>query len=57
MLDTNINILFDCLIGLMCLFSLETKKVNSVPLTFLFLSPRISVTHFATPGVVWMFPR
>ena len=36
----------------MRLFSLETKKVNFVPLTSLFLRHvRISVTHFAALGV------
>ena len=39
----------------MLLFSLETKKVNFVPLTSLFLCPLwIYVTHFASLGVLWM---
>jgi len=48
--------LFDCLIGLMRLFSLATKKDHFCPncLVFVFPShrPKISVTQFTTPGTL-----
>jgi len=39
-----------CLIGLMHLFSLETKKVNFAPLTSLFLSPEDVRDAFCVAG-------
>jgi len=46
--------LFDCLIGLMRLFSLATKKIILPKLPCFCLPlppPKISVTHFTLPGV------
>ena len=41
--------MFECLIGLICLFSFETNR-QIVPTNFHICLPGIYVTHFALPG-------